>query len=435
MRAAHKTSRGDVTVRSVLLWAAAIMMMMMAHLTAAATTSTDPESQLRLAAGETLQRNLHLSQLVVYPSPAYYNPYLRDSFWTAQAVGNRRLALSVLDQFVAAERSDGEPPTYFVNAYSRPIYHSDESASLVLVWAWRNKLLYGLTPPRALLQRSLDYLLRHARNGRQITPRGRYASWWDSYNLPSPDTLSYTQGLFAVALRCASLMGLNVPATAVSGAEAAYRSLYDSRLGYVRLSANIAATDASALTGEFLSLWLFRRPILLDAQVRSTIDHLTAFGAGFRVVTFPHGHGADAGYLPTSDAGVAGDYQNGASWLLYDALTIAAAGLHGVIDGRSRLRARLRLEFSHGVLLHEYLQTEPSLTYYGSEPPSRDYFSWDTFVLVIADVLRTHAATSYHDSIAAHDVANTIASGTAMIGPGRLAQVIHQDASIVKSVH
>jgi hypothetical protein len=36
------------------------------------------------------------------------------------------------------------------------------------------------------------------------------------------------------------------------------------------------------------------------------------------------------------------------------------------------------------------LQTNPSLPYYGAEPPFRDHFSWDTFVLVIDRVLRAH---------------------------------------------
>ncbi len=47
---------------------------------------TIPEQQLSLAIAATLRRNYVRPQLVVYPSPAYSSPYLRDSFWVAQTI-------------------------------------------------------------------------------------------------------------------------------------------------------------------------------------------------------------------------------------------------------------------------------------------------------------------------------------------------------------
>jgi len=96
------------------------------------------EQQLRIAVTQTIQRNYVPAQRVVYPSPAYYNPYLRDSFWVAQTLDDRRFSTYVLGVFAANERADGEPPTWFINAYRYPRYHDDESAALVLIWAWRN---------------------------------------------------------------------------------------------------------------------------------------------------------------------------------------------------------------------------------------------------------------------------------------------------------
>jgi hypothetical protein len=349
--------------------------------------ASDPEQQLRLAVAATLRLNLHRWPPVVYPSPAYGAPYLRDSFWTAQALGNRRFALDVLATFAAAERADGDPPTVFVHAYRLPHYHDDESAALLLIWAWRNRTLYGVTPPRPALQRALRYLLRRAHNGYLLTPAGSGGTWWDAYRFPTAGTLSYSQGLYAVALRCALHLGLALPPHALANAERAYRALYNPRLAYLPTGTQLPARDASALTGEFLSLWLFGHPILSDAAVLSTLHHLIPFGAGFRAVALP------SGAFPGSPAlGIPGDYQNGACWLLYDALSIGAAGLHGWPDALPRLRARLALEFRHGVILHEYLQTDPSLPYYGAEPPFRDHFSWDAFVLVIDRVLRARQA-------------------------------------------
>jgi hypothetical protein len=336
-----------------------------------------------MAVRAALRLNLSRWPPAVYPSPAYGTPYLRDSFWTVQALGSRRFALDVLATFAAAARADGDPPTMFVRAYRLPRYHDDESAALLLIWAWRNRMLYGVTPPRSALQRTLRYLLRRAHNGYLMTPAGAGGTWWDAYRFPTAGTLSYSQGLYAVALRCAGRLGLALPPHAVADAERAYRALYNPRLGYLPVGTQLPASDASALTGEFLSLWLFGHPILSDAAVLSTLHHLVPFGAGFEAVALPSG-----GFPSSPTMGIPGDYQNGASWLLYDALSLGAAGLHGLPDALSRLRARLALEFRHGVILHEYLQTNPSLPYYGAEPPFRDHFSWDTFVLVIDRVLR-----------------------------------------------
>lgn len=350
--------------------------------------AADPEQQLYAAVGTALSRNLDSRVPVIYPSPAYYNPYLRDSFWAAQALDDRAFSTRVLAVFARAERADGDPPTLFVNAYRSPQYHDDESAALLLIWAWRNQRRYGVTPPRSTLAAALSYLLRRSRGGALVTPAGRYGSWWDVYSLPVPDTLSYTQGLYVVALRAAQGLGLALPRHAIALAEVAYRGLYSARLGYLPLSAHIPASDASALTGEFLSLWLFRRPMLSDAMVLGTLRHLKPFGAGFQVVSLPTTKpGQSSSFAPSPLMGDPGDYQNGASWLLFDALSIAAAGLHGLPDAAQRLRARLALEFRHGAVLHEYLRTNSTLAYYGSAPPYRGYFAWDAFVLVIDRVL------------------------------------------------
>src|SRR5918912_790665 len=338
-----------------LLVALAALPFLVYHMTAAplpARRLADPEQQLQMAVAATLRHNVDPRGPAAYPSPAYYNAYLRDSFWTAQALGKRSFAVRVLSAFATHERADGNPPSMFVNVYPPrgPRYHDDESAALLLIWAWRNDALYGVTPPRATLRQALGYLLRRVRKGSLIAPAGRRGGWWDAYPLPRLGALSYSQGLYAVALRSAQHLGLMVSPHALAAAERAYRALYNRRPGYMCLSSSLCASDASALTGEFLSLWLFRHAMLPTAVVRSTLRHLTPFGAGFRIVAMPRSGARAAGYLAGGPlVGAPGDYQNGASWLLYDALSIGAAGLHGEADALSRLRSRLALEFRHGV--------------------------------------------------------------------------------------
>jgi len=350
-----------------------------------AALTAPSERQLLAAIGTALHRNLRYSPPVIYPSNAYSNPYLRDSFWAAQAYGQRAFSVPILDAFAAAERADGDPPTDFNSPYHGPVYRDDESAALLLIWAWRNHTLYGVTPPIALLQRALSYLLSRQRNGYLVTPPGMFHSWWDAYNWPTATAIAYNQGLYAVAIRCAKLLGLSsIPLHGIASAEQAYRGLYNPQLGYMQLSATLAASDASALTGEFLSLWIFNRPILTDSMVLSTLSHLKPFGAGYYVAALPQGDGS---FPETAALGAPGYYQNGASWLLYDALSIGAAGLHGLPDALPRLQARLALEFRRDVTLHEFLETNPTLPDYGAEPVWRDTFSWDMFALVVDQTL------------------------------------------------
>ena len=348
----------------------------------------DPEQQLQTAVTATLRKNVQLAVPVVYPSPAYYNPYLRDSFWVSQALGDRRFAIRVLAAFAGAERPDGDPPTYFVNAYRFPRYHDDESAALVLIWAWRNATLYGATPPRAALQHALSYLLRRTREGSLVTPPGRFAVGGMPIACRLPTRWPTARG--SMQWRCsAPTPGSATPRARHRAGRAGLPALYDRRLGYLRLSRGIPASDASALTGEFLSLWLFGHAMLPDATVLSTLRHLPPFGAGFRVVVMPgqprpvryglrQQHRLRRARATTRTA--ARGYSSTRS-------LSPRPGLHGLHDALPRLRARLALEFRYGAVLHEYLRTDPALPYYGAEPPYRDHFSWDSFVLVIDHVL------------------------------------------------
>lgn len=346
--------------------------------------ATPVELQLETAVSTTLRQNIRYYPLAILPSPAYSSPYLRDSFWATQTYNQRSFSLSILNRFASAERKDGDPPTFFVTPYQHPTYHDDESASLLLIWAYRAQTLYGQSAPRVELQKDLTYLLGRVFHGYVVSPAGSYRSWWDSYVAPTEATQSYNQGLYVVALRSAKALGLTLPKHSITLAEQAYRSLYNPTLGYLPQSTTLPATDSSALTGEFLSMWLFHRPILTDVMVRHTVTTLPQFDAGYRVVALPGG----VAFPTTASMGKPGDYQNGGSWLLYDALSIASAGLHGAPNMVEKLQARLALEFRHEATLHEYLQTDPSLPYYGSEPPFRNRFSWDMFVLVIDQYLR-----------------------------------------------
>src|SRR2546423_7697620 len=183
---------GVVPVGKSCLFVALAAPLLLAYPAAAAPVPAPrlayPEQQLQTAVAATLRHNVDPRGPVAYPSPAYYNAYLRDSFWTAQALGKRSFAVRVLSAFATHERADGNPPSLFVNAYPPrgPRYHDDESAALLLIWAWRNDALYGVRPPHATLRHTLGYVLRRVRSGSFIAPAGRYGGGGGAHSPPPP---------------------------------------------------------------------------------------------------------------------------------------------------------------------------------------------------------------------------------------------------------
>jgi hypothetical protein len=347
---------------------------------AAACTWTDPRlhAQEWSAAEAVWQANISRTTQVVHPSKAYGGVWLRDSFWTLMALGDVHLAVLALRHFWLRQRPSGQLPTQFATFLDDPQYKPDESTLLFLIWAAWQTRHGGTRPPRPVLTRALAYISSQAHDGLYMSQAGAYASWFDSFRLKHADTLAYNQGLYAVALQSARMLGLGVTERQVARADAAYRLLVDPGVGYLRFSRLLPYHDVSGLIGEFLSLWLFKRPILSDTVVRRTLATQPEFRGGFRVVVAANGaylspHAFNVHLFP-------GDYQNGGSWLLYDYLALAVGQLHHIPGMVARMHDRLAAEFAGDATYHEYLDTDPSSPIYGGEPAIRDGFSWDTFV-------------------------------------------------------
>ncbi len=324
---------------------------------------------------------------IVRPSRAYAGVWLRDSFWTFLAVGDAQLSGRSLHHFAARQRASGQVPTQFVDFLRQPLYRTDESTLLYLIWSDWQAQHHGWQPPRPSLTRALAYVQRQAPYGWYVSQAGADADWSDGYRLPRADTLSYTQGLYVDALLAARAEGLPVPSGQVDAAVAHYRALADPQHGYLRFSRLQAYHDISGLTGEFLAVWLFKRPLLSDATVAATLQTQPPAGDGFRVVTNADGTYLSPHLFVTHE--FPGDYQNGGSWLLYDYVGLATGCLHHVSGMGAAMAARLRLEFRHGAVLHEYPNTDPSSPLAGTEPAFRDNFSWDTFIVQVDRYLRT----------------------------------------------
>jgi hypothetical protein len=333
----------------------------------------------RRAEAQVWQQNVSPRFGLVHPSRAYAGVWLRDSFWTLTALGNVRISQRALQNFAAHQRASGQIPTQFSYFLDVPIYRPDESTLLFLIWSYWQAHADGHGPSRTVLRRALTYARSHVVHGLYQSSPGPYASWFDSYRLSRADTLAYNQGLYVDALLAARALGLPLQRGEIRAAQRGYDSLASG--GYLRFSLHEPNHDISGLAGEFLALWLFHTPLLANTVVAHTLSSQPSFQGGYLVVTDPHGQ-----YLSQHDFVMPmnpGDYQNGASWLLYDALALATGFLQGVSGTLARLDTRLRVEFHTGAVFHEFLDTNPAAPDYLTEPGWRDGFAWDSFLAVI----------------------------------------------------
>jgi hypothetical protein len=325
-------------------------------------------------------------QLWIRPSDYYRDFFSRDSFWTVAALQNKSLLEAVRARFHGDQRNqaDGHVATALRNDLTAPPDRDrdDESTLLDVLREYEYARLGG-TPDLASLGRSYDYIRAHIQNGHYVTrgALGGYHYWADTFRAPNPQAFAYNQGLLCAALEALNRMGIPVGDEPRSTAQQAYTSMINGA-DNASLPQRIGGTtlDVSALAGDALCLYYFNGSPLPDARVKATFDRLLARGAvysggkfvGFRVLC-----GFDGSYLGLSEfngtESVPGNYQNGGSWLLYDALALYSAARHGVPRAADLLLERITTEFERRGTFFEFARTSPSIDYVRTD------YGWNSF--------------------------------------------------------
>lgn len=299
------------------------------------------------------------------PAPAYNGDWLRDAFWTTGILGSD-VGRRALSHFGARLTLDGQAPTKLDPTDGAATYYDDESTLLYVIWTARDD-----AQPLERVIRAWQWISRHVVDGAYWTPTGTFHTWHDLLLFPSRDVASYNEGLYVVAAMAANELGVATPSD-VDAAALAYRRLYRSDLGYLPVSRHLDFHDASALTGEFLARTVYDRSILDDEVVVSTVRALTRSGEGFLVLS-----ARDRGYLDPSAFFTPierGRYQNGGSWLLYDAISWSTAWMAGADEAGGMAMNRLQAESADGTL-YEYLPTGAL----AGTAPAHSQYGWDSY--------------------------------------------------------
>jgi hypothetical protein len=325
----------------------------------------------------------------VRPSPLYPYMFARDTFWILAALQSRPLLEMARRQFHGDQKNqpDGHVATALRSDLTQPPGrdHDDESTLMDVLREYELVRL-GADPDTDSLSRSWQFIQTHLQNGLYATtgdPQTGAAHYWaDTLRFALPQAITYNQGLLCVALEALDHMGVAIGADQKALAQQAYAGMSGvSDRGTLPERLGAALTDVSALAGEALSLYYFGKPILPDARVKATFDHLVnnaavrsgGLFAGFRVICNEDGSYLDPGQFIGRDS-FPGNYHNGGSWLLYDALALYAFAGHGIGQASDLLVQRIATEYQRSKSFHEYTRTSPFLV------DARSDYGWNAFV-------------------------------------------------------
>ncbi|HXW78508.1 MAG TPA: hypothetical protein VEJ84_03365, partial [Acidimicrobiales bacterium] len=355
----------------------------------------------------------------VVPSP-HYSPatYMRDSFWTTLALAGTPLFGAteepIFTAFTRSVATSGPQAGHVPVALGGALY-PDESNLIYLVRLYNDALVHhlpveNLTVAKLVLRYVQADQVRH---GAWLTTapqkHGRFTispdTWLDGYRYPQGAVSGYAQGLYVVALEAARKLGLGVGNAAIAQADQVYRSLYDPKVGYMRWLSTTTYKGPDVLVGDALSLLLFNRPLLPDAEVASTLAHQYWTPYGMAVLATEENTYLPADRFETlelNDAGqvigvgeTGGWYQNGGSWFLYAYLAEWAAAQQGDAQANVLMARSIDDEVAVTPMSKEFQLTSTRAGYYSYPPGSSNFqrqgYGWNAAYLAFTPTLTSVA--------------------------------------------
>ena len=250
----------------------------------------------------------------------------------------------------------------------------EDNAQYYLIWAVLMKRAGGIVNAD-LVKRAYDFIRTHEKDGLfvpaplvGVPKNGGWKTYHDVLPYDDDDSPTSNQGFHCGALLAAQELGLGVTTEEIDRAIAAYRSLFNAKLGFMPTSRKKPDTlGQDTLYGATLTYAVFGRKLLTDEQV------LTHFRTSEKVKS-PYGlrviSTADGSLLP----GHSGVYCWGGSWFLNDAANYLLAEVHGADPAEiDRLLAeRIEREIAHVPAFNESISTV------NGQPHGNILYSWNS---------------------------------------------------------
>ena len=346
--------------------------------------------------------------------------YLRDSFYALNGIHNQELNERIFASWGDNQGVDGAINTLIEPGIANLERKSNDSTPLWLMWALLNRRRFGTELPMDKVRLAAEYCLTTYDPERKGVCTARFVmGQLDVIQYPDGTSiLCENQGVLAVLLRV--IQELQIPGISesissnyIDLAEEGYRGYYDAHLGIVAPGRDIKdAVGFSDIFPEFLSLWLFKRPILTDEMVVNHLNRIPAMlprkdcpfpaeGGTVRPIFIGLPPAKDWSYFTESWHPMVSDsyaqgyaqnaadgiYYNGGSWMRVEVCGYITGKLHGWPKADRAIANRLWAEIHTDQdfpTSQEYLPTDLKNPFYGYHR----VFAWNSFLLGALEMIK-----------------------------------------------
>ncbi len=279
-------------------------------------------------------------------APDMYN---RDSFWSLMGVYDKEASEEIFNAWASTQDERGAIGTIITPSMGSREVKGNEATLEFLWYAWVNHKLYGTPIPMDKIKKAFEFCMNeYDPDGDGICAAEFVLGQNDVVDYPDKTTdLAVNQGMFAVTMQVAKELGMPVTQDYIEKTNQEYRNFYDNKRGYLVDNRKYPySITFNSLLPEFVSWWLFNRPILTSEMVINTLNRIPYRNGYSPIIS----HVGDIYFTQENkpfspnmfwDNGV---YYNAGSWLREEICGYVAGLKHGWKDAEMRIKKRLAVD-------------------------------------------------------------------------------------------
>lgn len=324
-------------------------------------------------------------------APDMYN---RDSFWSVAGINDKELSEKLWKKWGSTQNEYGAIGTIITPYMGSLEVKGNEATCEWIWWAYINKVKYGIEPDMIKLKKAYDYCINEFDEDGDGIAKSHFVLGQNDvqtyFKSGKTSSISVNQGVFAVTLKVAKTLGIDVSNEYILKANSGYKNFYSEKRGYLLNTTDYKdAVSVGDLMPEFVSLWFFNEGLLNEEIVKNTLEKIPVINdcATFiGHVNNKYFKGLDSPF-DEKFSWTDGVYYNGGSWIREEIMAYAVGIRYGLNKYKDRILNRMDKEINlieDDPVSHEFLPTD--LSQEGCLWKSIRVFSWNVFVITALKV-------------------------------------------------
>jgi len=322
-------------------------------------------------------------------APDMYN---RDAFWSTVSVYDKELNEAIWKKWGGTQDERGAIGTIITPFMGSIEKKGNEATCEWIWWALINKRRYNSLLDTLRLKKALEFCYQEFDSDRDGIVNSQFSLSQNDvvFYEQKMSNLAVNQGVYAVTLLAAKELGFEMEQNYIDKAIKEYRYFYDEEKGYiVSDKAYPYVVSLTDLMPEFVSWWLWNKPILDSEMVINTLNKAPVINDCSPLIF----HVTDTFFTMENKPFLLnmqwanGQYYNGGSWMRNEICAYVAGKKHGWEPARERIEKRMLAEINlkyDEPFSHEIIPTDLSQPNCWWE--SARVFSWNVFTLIALEV-------------------------------------------------